>query len=477
MASEGPNTRTRDGGAASPTPSGQIRPSDVIDDRPVGRFQYSVLALCGIVMFVDGFDTQAISYMAPTIAGEWGLPRSALGPIFSSALVGLMVGYLALSPLSDRFGHRRVVIVAVSAFGVLSLASIAADNITTLLVLRFLTGLGLGATAPSAISLTSEYAPKRLRATFVLVIYCGFSLGFVAAGLAAGTLIPTFGWRSLFLVGGAIPLVIVPLLIRYLPESPAFMARKDANTERLKSTLRRIDPGLALGSTLIIATADPEAPPQRSPLSSLFTRRWLLGTVLLWIVFAINLAAFYAMLSWLPTILTSLDYPINIVVTATTLTTVGGIAAALVTGPSMDRLGAYGTVGVLYFVGFIFVGLTGFALHAPLWVLLAATFLAGCCVSGGQKSVIALASVFYPAEIRATGLGWALGIGRIGGIAGPLLVGAAIGLQWSYTAVFLALAVPLLLASILVFLLGRRYGRTTRSGQLGIDEGQALERC
>ncbi|MCD2191577.1 MFS transporter [Actinomycetospora soli] len=432
------------------TSSSPVTFTDLVDRRRVGRLQYGVLTLCGLVMFIDGFDTQAISYMAPSIAREWGLSAAALGPVFSSALVGLMVGYLVLSPLAERVGCKRVLVVATALFSVFTLASMLVSSVVPLLVLRFLTGLGLGAAAPSAISLTSEFAPRRLRATFVLVIYCGFSLGFVVAGLAAGALIPAFGWRSLFLVGGLVPLLLVPALLRHLPESVAFRLRRRRS---VAGTLRRLDPELSDDVDLAAEPANAEG---RSPLRSLFTRRWVVGTLLLWLVFVINLAEFYALQSWLPTILNRLQYPTSAVVAATTLTTVGGIAAALVTGPAMDRLGAAKTLGVLYLVGFVFVGVVGFALDAPLWVLLAANFLAGCCVSGGQKSVIAFASVFYPPSLRSTGVGWALGIGRIGGIFGPIVVGLAISAQWAYSSIFYVLAIPMLLASLAVFALRRR---------------------
>src|SRR5258708_35708552 len=159
-------------------------------------------------MFLDGFDNQAISYMAPSIAKEWGLSKDLLGPIFSSALTGLMVGYLLISPLSDRFGHRKLVIISTSTFALLPFATIYATNVTELIVLRFVTGIALGAVIPSAIALTTEFSPARLRATFVLAIYCGFSLGFVAAGGVAAWSIPEYGWRSMLWIGCAAPLFV-----------------------------------------------------------------------------------------------------------------------------------------------------------------------------------------------------------------------------------------------------------------------------
>ncbi|WP_028935972.1 MFS transporter [Pseudonocardia spinosispora] len=430
---------------------------ELIDQRPVSRFQYGVITLCALVMFIDGFDTQAISYLAPHIAKEWGLSQAVLGPIFSSALLGLMVGYLVLSPLSDRFGHKRVLVVATASFAVFTLLAVWSGNVTELVALRFLTGVGLGAAAPSAIALTGEFSPARLRATFVLVIYCGFSLGFVAAGLAVGWLLPHHGWRSLFWVGALVPLVLVPALIRYLPESPTFMIRRRYDPSRVLAVLRRVDPTLDDTWTPSAVAVEDRTTAGRAALSSLFTRHWVWGTVLLWLVFVINLGEFYALQSWLPSILTDLHYPMSTVVSATTLTTVGGIVAAFLTGPSMDRLGAYGTVACVYLAGCVFVALTGLALGSPVWLLLTATFLSGCCVSGGQKSVIALAAVFYPAAMRSSGVGWALGIGRLGGIAGPLVVGAALSAGWDPRSVFYAMAVPMLVAGLVVLVLGRRY--------------------
>ncbi|HEX4249064.1 MAG TPA: MFS transporter, partial [Pseudonocardia sp.] len=362
-----------------------LRLPDFVDERPVSPFQYGVVTLCGLIMFIDGFDTQAISYLAPRIAREWGLSQALLGPIFSAALAGLMVGYLVLAPLSDRFGHKRLLVVATVSFAVCTLAAVWSSNVTELVALRFLTGLGLGAAAPSAIALTGEFSPKRLRATFVLAIYCGFSLGFVVAGVAAGALVPAYGWRSLFWVGAVVPLLLVPALVRLLPESPVYLIRRGTDPARIERVFRRIDRSLPASEAprFELTDADPAGPDPRSSadrtargaLRSLLGRGWLLGTVLLWVVFAINLAEFYALQSWLPTILTGLHYPLSTVVTATTLTTVGGIAAAFVTGPAMDRLGAYGTVAAVYLAGFGFVALTGVALGAPLWLLLTANFL------------------------------------------------------------------------------------------------------
>src|SRR3984957_5161822 len=212
-----------------------------INSRRVGAVQYGIIILCGLMMVLDGFDTQAISYMVPLMAKEWGLSREVLGPIFSSALAGLMVGYLVLSPLSDRFGHRRLIIISTVTFALLTLATVLATSVGDLIALRFVTGIALGATIPSAVALTTEYSPKRLRATFVLAIYCGFSLGFVAL---AAWIIPLHGWRSLLWIGGIAPLPLAVFAFTFLPESLDFLVRTNAKPENIWRVVRTVDAAL-----------------------------------------------------------------------------------------------------------------------------------------------------------------------------------------------------------------------------------------
>lgn len=434
-----------------------LRVSDVIESRKVSAFQYMVVALCGLVLFIDGFDTQAISYIIPLLARDWHIAPKLLGPIFSSTLVGLMVGYLFVSPLSDKYGHKRVMIVATFLFGVFTIATVLATNITELMILRFITGVGLGAAAPSAVGLTGEYSPPRLRATFVLAIYCGFSLGFVVAGFVAGELLPRYGWTSLLWVGGIAPILLSVALLAMLPESIAYLARSKHRKDELVAIVRRLAPSLQVDRGTVFAEARGDA--KRAAISELFRHGRTGGTLLLWLVFFINLAVFYFMQSWLPTILTGLKYPMETVVWLTALPTTGGIVAAFVVGPAMDRIGPYLSIGILYVFGGLCMAFTAAMFTASLPVLMVAVFLAGFCVSGGQKSIIALAAVFYPTEIRSTGVGWALGIGRLGGIAGPSVVGLLISAHWTPTDIFYGGGAMILFGGCCIFLMGRLYRR------------------
>src|SRR6202162_5692933 len=229
----------------SETQASSVSPVDVagfIDAQPVGGFQIRLLLTCAAVLFLDGFDTTAIGYVAPSLAREWGLTKGAPGPVFSAGLFGLMIGALLFGPLADRIGRRKIIIFSTLAFGIGTLVTALVNDVNTLLAIRFLTGLGLGGAMPNTIALTSEFSPHRRRATMVMVMFVGFSIGAALGGLLAAALIPQFGWRSVFVVGGAAPLLLVPVLALRLPESVRFLALTGRANERVAALLGLINP-------------------------------------------------------------------------------------------------------------------------------------------------------------------------------------------------------------------------------------------
>src|SRR5579864_8504053 len=229
----------------SAKPQTDASPIDVaafIDAQPVGGFQIKLILACATVLFLDGFDTTAIGYVAPALAKEWNIGKAALGPVFSAGLFGLMIGALLFGPLADRLGRKKIIILSTLAFGVGTLVTAFVNDVNTLLVVRFLTGLGLGGAMPNTVSLTSEFSPKRRRATMVMVMFVGFSIGAALGGLLAAALIPQFGWRSVFVVGGAAPLILVPILVLRLPESVRFLALTGQANERVVQLLALVNP-------------------------------------------------------------------------------------------------------------------------------------------------------------------------------------------------------------------------------------------
>jgi AAHS family 4-hydroxybenzoate transporter-like MFS transporter len=427
---------------------------EVIDQQEIGRTQYVALGLCALLMLFDGFNTQTISYIVPVLAREWHLPKAILGTIFSAAFIGLLIGNFGISPLANRFGTKRMLALSTAAFGIFTLVTVFVTNTPQLIALRLLAGIGLGAAAPCAIGLTSEFSPKRTRATFVLLIYVGYSLGFTVAGFCCGAMIPRFGWVGPLWVGGLGPILLTLLLFRFLPESASYLARRRSQADLIE-TARRYFPRFTLPAGAILTSNEDAS--SSTKLRGLFSPRLRIGTFLLWGVFVINLAEFYFLQSWLPTLLNSLSYPPAIIVWATAISTIGGMAAGLVLGPVMDRVGPYIILSALYLFGGVAMAAISVALGATHAVLVFTVFCCGFCISGGQKGVVALGSLFYPAGIRATGVAWAYGVGRLGGAGGTYLAGMLYTANWAPDAIFRVAAAPSLIAAIFVALMGWRY--------------------
>jgi MFS transporter, AAHS family, 4-hydroxybenzoate transporter len=427
---------------------------DVIDEHRIGRTQRVALALCALLMLFDGFNTQTISYIVPVLASEWHLPKSILGTIFSAAFVGLLIGNFGISPLSNRFGPKKMTVLSTAAFGVLTLLTVLVTNAPQLIAIRLLTGIALGAAAPCAIGLTSEFSPKRTRATFVLLIYVGYSLGFTVAGFCCGAMIPSFGWAGPLWVGGLGPIVLTLLLIPFLPESASYLARRRSPVDLLRAA-QRFFPGFILPKDAVLTSNEDATSDTR--VKGLFSRNLRLGTFLLWGVFVINLAEFYFLQSWLPTVLHSLSYPSAFVVWATAVSTICGMVAGLLMGPLMDRIGPYMILSALYLFGGISMLAISVALGATHWILVFAVFCGGFCISGGQKGVVALGSIFYPAGLRAAGVAWAYGVGRLGGAGGTYLAGVLYAANWAPDAIFRVAAAPAVGAAIFVGIMGLRY--------------------
>jgi AAHS family 4-hydroxybenzoate transporter-like MFS transporter len=425
--------------------------ADFIDQQPVGGFQIRLLLTCAAVLFLDGFDTQAIGYVAPALAREWGLTRSALGPVFSAGLFGLMIGALIFGPLADRVGRKKIIIFSTLAFGLGALATAFVQDVNTLLAIRFATGLGLGGAMPNAIAMTSEFNPRRRRSTMVMIMFCGFSVGAALGGFLAAGLIPQFGWRSVFIVGGLAPLLLVPILALKLPESVRFLALTGRANARVAELLGLISPKAAFSPATQFVVHEPGL--AGIPVLHLFRNGRTLVTLLLWVVFFMSLLDIYFLSNWLPTVLNDLGASVSEAVLIGSMLQVGGVVGTFALGSIIDRF-SFRALALVYFIAIFAVGAIGQLSHSAILVA-TAIFVAGFCVVGGQIAANALAAAFYPTSVRATGVGWALGIGRVGSIIGPLVGGVLLTMKWSAAAVFLAAAMAALCAALAAFCLSR----------------------
>ena len=425
-----------------------------IDAQPVGAFQVNLLLICATVLFLDGFDTGAIGYVAPALVKEWNIGKTSLGAVGSAGLVGLMIGALLFGPLADRIGRKKIILLSTLGFGVGTLVTSLVNDVNALLAIRFLTGLGLGGAMPNTIALTAEFSPHRRRATMVMLMFVGFSIGAAVAGFLAAALIPQFGWRSVFVVGGATPLIFVPILAWRLPESVRFLAltgRADARVAELL-TLVNVKADFAAGCRFVVN----EPALKGIPVQHLFRDGRTLATLLLWVVFFMNLLDIYFLSNWLPTVLNDLGASISQAAAIGSMLQVGGVVGTFALGSIIDRF-SFRALALVYSVAVFAVGAIGQLGHSAIFVTVA-IFTAGFCVVGGQIAANALAAGFYPTSIRATGVGWALGIGRVGSIVGPFVGGLLLSLQWSVGEVFVAVALAALCAALAAFALGRLAG-------------------
>ncbi|CAN7234681.1 MFS transporter [Trinickia sp. LjRoot230] len=432
---------------------------DVVDvERVLGEthrpaFHFMLLALMGLCLVIDGFDAQAMGYVAPSVIGEWHVAKAALGPVFSASLLGMLIGALALSVLADRIGRRPVLIGATLAFALTMLATPLTTNIEQLIALRFVTGLGLGCIMPNAMALVGEFAPLAHRVKRMMLVSCGFTVGAALGGFVSAALIPTFGWRSVFYVGGTVPLVLSIVMLAALPESVQFLVVK-GKTERAKAWLARFAPTLPIGpgTRLVVreaATGGTAGAGAGASVAELFRDGRAGVTLLLWSISFMNLIDLYFLSNWLPTVMRDAGYaPATAVLVGTALQT-GGVVGTVLLGWFIERFGFLRVLMATFAGAAVFVGTIGTAAPALPW-LVVVVFAAGFCVVGGQPAVNALAGHYYPTALRSTGIGWSLGIGRVGSVIGPLVGGQLIALNWSNAALFHAAAVPVLLSTLFV---------------------------
>ncbi|AGW93361.1 MULTISPECIES: MFS transporter [Cupriavidus] len=421
-----------------------------IDRQPLSAFQVTIVVLCFLIVAVDGFDTAAIGFIAPAIRAEWQLTPAQLAPLFGAGLGGLMVGAFLFGPLADRFGRKSVLVLSVLFFGAASLASAWSHDLWTLVLLRFLTGLGLGGAMPNAITLTSEFCPDKRRSFLVTTMFCGFTLGSAFGGLASAGLIEAFGWRSVLVVGGVLPLALVVLLVWLLPESVRYLVLKGKSRDRIVATLQRIAPKEDLRDATFSVGEQRTA---SSPVRHLFRPELLRGTLLFWLTFFMSLLVIYLLSSWLPTLLRGTGQSMRTAALVTTMFQVGGTVGAIVLGWLMDRFNPHYVLASSYSLAAVCVAAVGSVATDPVAAGIA-VFFAGFCISGSQVGGNALSASFYPTDCRATGVSWANGVGRIGSVVGSVGGATMLSMGLGMPALFALIGVPALVAALSMFSLG-----------------------
>lgn len=437
---------------ASGPATGTLDVQAFINAQPLSGYQWRIVALCFLIVFLDGLDTAAMGFIAPALSQDWGIDRASLGPVMSAALIGMVFGALGSGPLADRFGRKVVLVVAVFLFGIFSMASAYSSNIDQLLVLRLLTGLGLGAAMPNATTLLSEYTPERLKSLLVTSMFCGFNLGMACGGFVSAKLIPSMGWHSLLMLGGILPLVLAVVLMVWLPESARFLVVRNRGAEQIRKVLAPIAPKAVAGVTAF-TVPEQKTVSSRNVLKVIFSGTYSAGTLLLWLTYFMGLVIVYLLTSWLPTLMRDSGASMEQSAFIGALFQFGGVLSAVGVGWAMDRYNPHKVIGFAYALAGVFAYLVGQSL-GNVAVLATLVLLAGMCINGAQSAMPSLAARFYPTQGRATGVSWMLGIGRFGAILGAWAGATLLGLGWNFEQVLTALVIPAALAALAILIKG-----------------------
>lgn len=431
--------------ASASGPGSPVNVQALINESPFGAFQWLIFAMCFLIVILDGYDTAAIGFIAPSLVAQWGIAKPQLVPVLTAALYGLACGALVSGPLSDRLGRRVMLLTSVLIFGVAALGSAFSADLGQLTTMRFITGIGLGAAMPNAVTMMGEYCPDRRRSTIINLMFCGFPLGAAFGGFLAAWMIPNFGWRSVLILGGTVPLLLSIVLFAQLPESIRYLVAKAYPADRIRSALARISPRAADAQAFYMP--EPGVAAQGSGgIALVLSPRYVLGSLMLWLTYFMGLVIFYASINWMPILLKESGLQPSTATMISALFPLGGIGAVL-SGVLMDRFNGNKVIAACYLLTAISVYLIGQAV-GNVGVLMLVVFAAGVLMNTAQSSMPALAAEFYPTHGRGTGVAWMLGFGRFGGVAGSALVGYLTSQHVSFANIFAIVAIAGVISTV-----------------------------
>ena len=460
--------------------AGRIELRAFLNARRVSAYQYRIYFLCFLIMLLDGYETVVVGFIAPSLRHAWTLHHGDLALMFGMGLAGLAIGSFFSGPIADRFGRKVVILGSVALFGAVSLASAWSPSITALAGLRFIAGVGLGGAMPTTYTLAAEFCPDRLRSTLVAPIGCGISAGGVLGGVLAAHLIAPYGWQSLLIVGGLLPMLLLPLLMWALPESIRYRIASGDESEKargkLLDTMQAIAPECDFtGKRFVIdeSTTPPDSASAFTSIRTLFAPDLFGGTILLWIAAFSCLLVVYFLGSWLPTLIGNAGIALPRAALMTAMYLAGNTLGAIVLGYYMDRCNPQYVLAIAFMLACVAMASFGYLLASIDWPLLAllALFFGGVGSGGAMTCINILATGFYPTASRATGVSWTLAIGRIGSVCSSFLGGAMLAAHWRIEAIFATIAAPIFVAALSMLALSAyRRARMTPAGErrLGI---------
>jgi len=420
--------------------------SQDIDQIKISKVQYFSIAICFLMNVLDGMDVLVVSYCAPAIAQALKLGPKTLGIVFSAGLVGMAIGAIFLAPYADKFGRKKLILASAFIMGFSVLLTALSENILQLVIMRLISGLGIGCMLATTATLTSENVLNNSKDFWVSLVISGYPVGAVISGYIAAAVIPSYGWESMFIFAGLTTLLTIPLTYFFLTESPQFYLKKQpfgalekVNKLFIKMNLRPLDnlPEFRLNL-------------KNKPLvSQLFSNKYKLSTLQLWAALFFAFGCLYFLISWIPKLATDAGLSIELAIYAGTIFNVGAFFGIVLQGYFSSKIGLKKTISI--FLLLTFVLMASFKVFIGTDFLLIVYFLLGFSLQGGFVGLYAVAARLYPTEFKTTGVGWAIGVGRLGGILAPVIGGLFIAMGLSLSANFLIFSIPALFASILTY--------------------------
>jgi benzoate transport len=432
--------------------------SEFIDRGNFSAQQIMIVALCLIFNMVDGFDITAMAVTAHQIGEDMQLTADKLGLVFSFSLAGMMMGAMFLATLSDIIGRRTMIIITLLLVGSTVILTAWVNSLPMLIFLRFVSGLGAGAMLASVATLASEYSPERFRALSVTAVTSGYPLGAMMTGLVASSIVPEFGWRGMFAVGGTITIGLAVVAFLLVPESLQFLCKKqpEGALKKVNKVLARFSVQPLTEMPLInqsdgVVEADHQSILQK--MFSLLTPELKRSTLTLWATFFLCISTLYFLMSWIPKLIIDLGYPADAGNLAFTLFNFGGVLGIFTLGWLASRwsLSTLISIFAVTAAALMWVFAAAASLQASQTILMTLIFVIGISLQGGYTGLYAVAAKIYPIEIRSTGVGWAIGLGRLGAVIGPGVAGYMIATGISITTNFLTFAIPMMVGGILAY--------------------------
>jgi len=420
--------------------------SNDVDQMKMTKVQYFSIAICFLMNVLDGMDVLVVSYCAPMIAEDLNLGPKTLGFVFSAGLIGMAIGAIFLAPLADRFGRKKLILASALIMGLSVLLTAFSETILELIIMRLISGLGIGCMLATTATLTSENVLNNSKDFWVSLVISGYPVGAVVSGYVAAAIIPSYGWESMFLLAGLTTLITIPLIFFFVSESPQFYLKKKhggalekVNRILIKMNFKPLD---SLPDVELITT-------NNSLVSRLFSNKYKISTLQLWTALFFAFGCLYFLISWIPKLATDAGLSIELAIYAGTIFNVGAFFGIILQGYFSSKIGLKKTISIFLFLTFLLMA--SFKLFVGTDILLLIYFLLGFSLQGGFVGLYAVAARLYPTEFKTTGVGWAIGMGRVGGILAPLIGGFLISIGLSLSANFFIFSIPALLASVLTF--------------------------